>query len=380
MTSVLFVDDQAEVLAELERGLRPQAPTWDMEFAVGGHAALTILEHRPFDVVVSDTAMADVGGAELLRWIRVQQPSTVRIVLASQSGSTSLRRSLAVAHQSLTKPCDPALLVSAVEQVGRVLARITDAKVLAAIGGLDRLPSPSSSVLGLGRLFEEDPVDIDRVAALVRTDIAMTTKILQLVNSAFFGLPRTITDPREAIAYLGLDALRDTAVSAALFQSFQDMPAVTRFAEQVQLIGTCRADMAFSLARIAGHKVASAREVWLAAFLADIGAVALVAAHPDRADAVLAHVDPERREQNPDSREVISAVGAYLLSVWGLPHTLVESVALSAELPRTSHSTAAGFTWLASQLMFDDPAIVDAIGIDQLAALGLRPELLPTRI
>ena len=65
MTRILFVDDEIKILEGLQRMLRPQRRDWEMAFAPGGKAALTMLEASPFDVIVSDMRMPEIDGAAL---------------------------------------------------------------------------------------------------------------------------------------------------------------------------------------------------------------------------------------------------------------------------------------------------------------------------
>ncbi len=57
-----------------------------------------------------------------------------------------------------------------------------------------------------------------RVAKIAAEDPALTVKLLQLVNSAFFGMPRKINSPLEAVILLGLKTLRAIVIACQLFE------------------------------------------------------------------------------------------------------------------------------------------------------------------
>ena len=59
------------------------------------------------------------------------------------------------------------------------------------------------------------------IGELVARDIAMTSKLLQLVNSAFFGLPRHIHHPVQAVSLIGMERLRALVLSLQLFSQFE---------------------------------------------------------------------------------------------------------------------------------------------------------------
>jgi DNA-binding NtrC family response regulator len=112
LISVLFVDDEPQVLEGLRDLLRPQRMRWEMRFADTPEDALRAMEHHPADVVVSDLRMPGLKGATLLALIEAWHPSSKRIVLSGHVGTDGSVR----AHAVLTKPCDAGTLVRAIEQ------------------------------------------------------------------------------------------------------------------------------------------------------------------------------------------------------------------------------------------------------------------------
>ncbi len=168
-------------------------------------------------------------------------------------------------------------------------------------------------------------VDTQDVLEIIRPDPAMTAKLLQLVNSAFFGLPRQISDAREAIVFLGLGMIRDLLAAADVFQSFADdtrLPQdlyTTISAQGARVAETC----AFLAERSAN--------VSIAGLLHDIGLLVLAVCRPD---PLATSLERSRREGTPlhvVETELIGtthgAVGAYMLSLWGFPYETVEAVA-----------------------------------------------------
>ena len=81
MKRILFVDDENNILDGIRRLLHADRKRWDMEFAIGGEAALRACEAGRFYVVVSDMRMPGMDGATLLGHIRDLYPSTARLIL-----------------------------------------------------------------------------------------------------------------------------------------------------------------------------------------------------------------------------------------------------------------------------------------------------------
>jgi DNA-binding NarL/FixJ family response regulator len=110
--SVLFVDDEPQVLEGLRDLLRPQRLRWELRFASTSQAALQEMERHPADVVVSDLHMPGLTGSTLLALIEAWHPASKRIVLSGHVRTEGDIR----AHAVLAKPCDAGDLVRAIEQ------------------------------------------------------------------------------------------------------------------------------------------------------------------------------------------------------------------------------------------------------------------------
>jgi CheY-like chemotaxis protein len=98
---ILFVDDESKILEGLQRMLRPERHRWEMAFASGGAAALSLLEAAPFDVIVSDMRMPGMDGAALLNVVRAKYPN----VYASFFPATPNKRRPSTPSRSLTNFC-----------------------------------------------------------------------------------------------------------------------------------------------------------------------------------------------------------------------------------------------------------------------------------
>lgn len=188
MTRILFVDDEIRILEGLQRMLRPQRKEWEMAFAPGGQAALTMLEASTFDVIVSDMRMPGIDGAALLETVRQKYPSVLRIILSGYTELEASYRAVPVAHQFLLKPCDPDALRAAIERATS-LVEVLNSKMLASlVGSLQELPSLPRTYAELRHALSDPDSSIDQVVRIVEQDVAITAKVLQLVNSAFLGL------------------------------------------------------------------------------------------------------------------------------------------------------------------------------------------------
>jgi two-component system response regulator HupR/HoxA len=86
--TVLFVDDEENVLSALRRGLLDEP--YNLLFARSGREALEILAHSPVHVIVTDMRMPEMSGLDLLRIVKKEYPHVVRMVLSGYTQVTTL--------------------------------------------------------------------------------------------------------------------------------------------------------------------------------------------------------------------------------------------------------------------------------------------------
>jgi len=327
MKRILFVDDEPLLLGGLRDMLRRQRRQWDMVFALGGEAALEELARGHFDVIVSDMRMPGIDGVTLLQMAKERHPMTVRIILSGHAERVAVINSLPVTHQFLSKPCDTELLRDVIERAWARQTPLPDESRRTVIGTMHQLPSTPRFQRLLGEAVRHPDVGLDELASIIEQDGAMAAKVLQLVNSSFFGLARRQTSIWEAVAYLGTELLKDLTLGASVFDSATFPPLAGFSLEAAQRHGLLSARIA---QRLVPDKSLEG-EAFTAALLHDIGKTIFALKMPERYAEVLRTCHETGRADHVVEQELLGVthaeVGAYLLALWGLPLSLVEAVA-----------------------------------------------------
>ena len=224
---VLFVDDEPRLLQGLKRMLRGTRQEWELGFAASGAEALATLEQSPYDIVVSDMRMPGMDGAQLLSEVMRRYPKTVRIILSGQSDEESILRCVGKAHQFLAKPCDPDTLTSTIERASALRELLTSESLTKLISQVESLPSLPSLYMMLLEVLSKPEASLQMVADVISRDVGMMARVLQLVNSAFFGFHQHVSDPGRAVSVLGLKTIGALALSAKIFAEYKDNGAGT---------------------------------------------------------------------------------------------------------------------------------------------------------
>lgn len=324
---ILFVDDEPRVLDGLRDRLRRQRGRWEMFFVGSGQDALDLLSAQPIDVIVTDMRMPQMDGATLLHRVHDQYPHVVRIVLSGHAELETALRAVPVAHQFLTKPCDAGVLENVVERACQLHETLSDETVRRTVGGVKRLPSLPQAYWQLITAMENEQVTTEHIAAIVKRDVAMTAKLLQLVNSAFFRLPRSIAKVEEAITYLGYNTLKRMVLAAEVFGQGRAHPVVAGPPLEAQQAH------AVVVGNIAMQLFADKRQqedAFIAGLLHDVGKLIIGMERPDNVKQVSRVAGEERLSMHAAEQRLFdmthAELGGYLLAVWGLPYTIVEAV------------------------------------------------------
>jgi HD-like signal output (HDOD) protein len=328
MTRILFVDDESRILDGLRRTLRSHRNQWEMAFALGGEAALAELERAPYDVIVSDMRMPQLDGLALLTAVRERWPRMVRIVLSGQMDMETAVRAVSVAHQFLTKPCDATALEGVIGRARQLLDLLADETLRGVVGRVGGLPTPPALYAELERAVADPNVGLTEVSRIVERDVSLTVKVLQVVNSSFFGLPRRVTTVEHAVAYLGANVIRALVLShelTARADAGTVAPGFSLAAHQEHALRVA------NLARRILGSGPAADDAFMAGVLHDVGELVLATQRPEwfaRATALAAERGVARHEAEAELFGVSHAeVGAYLIGLWGLPSRIVEAIA-----------------------------------------------------
>ena len=304
---------------------------WEMAYVTNGPEALQLMEKQPFDIIVTDMRMPVMTGAELLEQVKSRFPQCFRIILSGQADQQTILRAVDPTHQYLAKPCETSELKKRLTRAFAVRGLLKNRELQAVASRLEALPSLPSLFLEVTQELESREPSLPRIAGLVSQDMAMTAKILQLVNSAFFGLRCRISNPIQAIQMLGLDTLRALVLNTHIFHKFQ---ASTLGETEVSYLWKHSLAVAGFAKHIAESEKVNRQLVddcFTAGLLHDSGKLILASALGDKYDEVLHTVRTNGKQLITAEMEILACshaeIAAYLLGLWGLPEGVIDGVA-----------------------------------------------------
>ena len=113
-------------------------------------------------------------------------------------------------------PYSPARLQSTLQRAFALRSRLQSPGLTQLFEGDTRLPAIPGTYQRLAPLFDSEEPDILAVARAVEDDPPLSARVLQLVNSSFFGLRSRVVSLREAVLYVGSEQLKRLALHQGL--------------------------------------------------------------------------------------------------------------------------------------------------------------------
>ncbi len=352
---LLLIDDQAE-LAQAAPLFLDLPEGWKVHVSQSPEDALCRMAQVPFDLIFVDLKGGPFASTQLLHEVWARYPKTIRFLLADQLEPDLVVTCALGPHQFLQKPLDANSIRAAIERATLVDRLFREPKVQNMVSRLRTFPSRPTVYVEVMRELRSIDCSPQAVGELVSRDLAISTKLLQITNSAFFGFGQRVSSPANAVLLLGVETTASLILGIEAFARLDNIKLLYFSTDQVWKHSQSVANSARAIAETFTNDLNIAHDAFTAGLLHDIGKLALAVNFEEDYRQALNHA----REKNIPAWEVEKEMfgathaeaGAYLLSLWGLPATMIESVA-SHHLPARELSgtfTAATAVHLANAL------------------------------
>ncbi len=329
-THILFVDDDENVLNGLRRSLRSWSDQWETHFVTSGREALDHADRQAPDVIVSDYQMPDMNGAQLLGQIQTRFPNTIRIIVSDHVSDEALFNSVSWAHQFLTKPYNVDTLQNAVNRACSLRVQLNDEALQQIVNQITALPSLPHLYQQVVEELKSEDTSLERIGGIISQDVAMTAKILQLVNSSFFGLAQTVHDPAQAAALIGLKMLKPLVLVVGIFEQFREIDgfgfSLDALLDHSVAVGTKARD----ILRQRDFRSPMVEDGFVGGMLHDVGKLVLAANCRQQYREALSMARDQSIPLHVAEQQILGTthaqVGGYLLGLWKFSDLVIEAV------------------------------------------------------
>ncbi|MCG8685034.1 MAG: HDOD domain-containing protein [Desulfobacterales bacterium] len=192
----------------------------------------------------------------------------------------------------------------------------------------NHLPQLPQVMLQLVRACGDDKADIDELTRIISTDPALTSKLLQIIASPYVNLPRQVNTIKTAVVYLGLDSIRNIAISSSAMHFFKMSKGLPNFDINRFWYHSYKCGVLARRIAVEDNQI-NPDEFFLAGLLHDIGSLVLMRTFPKEYEAVLEDVAqglPLAEAELARFKVDTPQVSAWLFNQWHLNPITSDSV------------------------------------------------------
>jgi putative nucleotidyltransferase with HDIG domain len=381
---VLLVDDSIEVLTLAELTLREIRKDWVIETCSDPVVAKERLNQEMFDAVVSDFQMPQVNGSDLLKCVAETQPLCVRFLVSSSIEQGSSLEGTGIAHRFFAKPCNYSEVAAGVERAIALRERLRSATLRRLLTKMTKIPSPPDTFFGIQKLLEDGEFHVQALLKLLQQEMSVSAAVLKMANSSFFGARYKIDSLERAVNLLGAQTIKSLALGAELFSRIEPARAKQFKIAQLFAHSVRVASNAAAMAEQRKEDRAMRDLAYTAGLLHDIGKLILVQVMPREYARVHERVGTEFPNLYQSEIKAFGVshqeVGAYVLSLWNLPESIVEAVAYHHDPSFAPSRDISVLTYVVAANMIDRgvPDTLAADGVSEeagyLSELGIKRE------
>jgi serine/threonine protein kinase len=231
-------------------------------------------------------------------------------------------------------------------------------------------PALSESVVRIQSMATSETESVSSVTNEILKDVALTNKLLRLVNSAHFARGSSIGTVSRAVSLVGFNGIRNMALSLVLLEHMQDKTNAHLLKEEF-----LRGLMAGSIASELSSTSAEGEEAFIGALFQNLGRMLSQFYFPEEAASIRAMTasNSEPITEEAASHRVLGmnfeALGVGVARAWGLPESIQRCMQLPAgeppsrvppEAQQRLRWTARAANAMADAMLHDDPKVVDA--------------------
>ncbi len=351
---ILFYDPEENILAGLKRALYGMRRQWQMEFISNNEQAEQLLLQRKPDVLIADVSRSDKRGLQLLQKAQQAVPGTIRIGISAETDETTSLQAIRPTHRFLAKPFDMDELKAIILRALFLRDRINNSHVKDFVAQVEKLPTVPALFQQINQTLQREDASINEIASLIENDINITTQLLKIVNSAYFGLFKNISSIQQAVSLLGLELIKGLILGINLFKGVNCPPAARPLLEEIWQHSLTVARILQHIVLRERHDAQLASTAFSLGILHDAGKLIFLQVLKEEYVQLCAEADKTARPiwqiEKERYRLTHADAGAYLLGLWGLPDVLVSAVAESHE----NESTQSGSDYLSKILRTAD--------------------------
>lgn len=326
---VLFVDDN-EMVINTYKHVFENRDNWQCFFAHDAVEATEYLSFSSIDIIITDLNMPIYNGAKLLEFVQKKHPLITRIVFTGSVVDNSSLSIVNLAHRYIQKPTSIKDLEQIIEDIYELYNKIIDKKIKYKLSSITNLPTLPTVYFDIIEEFNSPNFSIDVISNLISSDVGMSTEILKMINSPFFGISDRVTSIKQAVTLLGSEITKGLILTAHIsraFSSDEEKFPISTWEDHSYLV----AIFAQTIGEYEGLSKKDCDNLYIGGLLHDIGRLILATKFSEEYKDVISIANVSQKALYEIEKDTVgishTIIGAYLIGLWGIPSEIVDIVA-----------------------------------------------------
>ncbi|MDF7798731.1 response regulator [Pontiellaceae bacterium B1224] len=336
--TILFIEPdkyQQQIFAEM---LKSDPKEWKLTIAESSFEALSMVENQ-FDFMMTVNKLPDGNGQDLCDRFKAVAPETVRYLLIDPEERKLFRSLISSAQQIITKPLDLETFKIQLMRSTALRDIIENKAIRKLLGHADSFPPLPRVFAELSQKLNNLDTPLLEISDLISKDITISTKVLQLANSALFNQHIPANTLSHATSLLGSKIISSLVFSQSISDMFKSALISEQFLETLNQHSLEVAGLAADILQTWHAGPSVIEKVLLCGIAHDLGQLILAKYAPEKWLCAQNELRKNERSIVETEREIIGVahpeLAAYLLAIWGFPSDQVMAIAHHHEPSKT---------------------------------------------
>lgn len=184
-----------------------------------------------------------------------------------------------------------------------------------------KLPTLPGIAMKILEAVQKERPDLQEIGEILATDPPLSAEVLRLINSSFYSLPHKVTSVFHAVNMLGINTVKNLALSFALVKQHPETDGEAFDYPQFWKNSLTAAFASRQIAECIAPEIAE--DMFFIGLLHDVGQLALACCLPDQYTLVMAETGQNHCSRQDAENQILGfdhmAAGRYLFDTWGLP-------------------------------------------------------------
>ncbi len=332
MDKIFVIDENVEEIQSIKEIVSGIDSNFEIVANVSLNNLLEKIESTIPDIIIVQKGLKLPDGNDILKYFHDNFDNTIRILLTEHNDFSAVAEGIVYAHNIIAKPLNKIKLKRILNNKVRLSSFLKNEELKKVINRISFLPTLPRVYEKLEKELANENISLARVSEIISSDVSFTTKILQIVNSSFFGIRNNVTDSMTAVNYLGKNIIKSLLLYHEIYSQFKIEKKYKDYFENMWVhsnkVGKFAEELIYEYSTREYEMIENA---YIAGLLHDIGKLVLfnLKGYPQNVFDLVQEKEIRFSKAEQEIYGVTHAhVGAYFLTLWGLPENIIDAVYL----------------------------------------------------